>query len=652
MVPPVPTSLALGRFKQLPQRTSEVWQGGLMRLPTWVENPDDPQGDPLRPSAAVWVSLRTGHVNVQLPPDGRAVSAETALSALFEFAAKETKALGGRPSRIEVRDAELKDALEAALGGTGTAIVTVDDLPAVREVLRNFERVDSPVPSPGLLEAPGMDVARVRAFAEAAARFYGAHLWQHLTNDDLVVVEAPDAPKQMAHICVLGNGGEQFGLAFFDSRRAFERLVNETDPRRTRRAFGITYGSVDHMPFADADLWEDHALPVAGPDGYPLAADFRMDRIIRPDTRQLTFMEGLLRAFADTTEDELDAGRWQREVSTFDGPLTLSLTLPFLLEIESGKTRSGMPRPAIMPRLAERGSVQIARILGQREFASTDEMNRALDEATQQGLFEAPPEVQAGRPLTALEQAQELAYDATEAIGRARIKLAKKALALSSDCADAYVVLGESTATPDAAIEWYQRGVDAGARVIGAERLAAAFDLWEDLGARPYMRARLTLAQVLEQTNRSNEAIDHYRELLRLNRNDNQGVRHLLLPLLLEQGRDDEAGSVLAEYQDDIQAIWPYARALWMFRRQGDSMAARAALQDAVKVNRHVIGYLLDPDSIPWRLPHFALGSKDEAAYVADELLDVFEQTDGALAWIHTHAGDRGTSRKKKRKRV
>ena len=289
------------------------------------------------------------------------------------------------------------------------------------------------------------------------------------------------------------------------------------------------------------------------------------------------------------------------------------------------------------------------RLLGQREFDSADEMNRALDEARQQGLFEAPPEVQAGRPLTALEQAQELAYDALEASGRLRIKLARKALSLSSDCADACIILGNASVTPEAALEWYQRGVDGGARAIGAERLSEASNLWEQLEARPYMRARLALAQLLEETGRGDEAVDHYRELLRMNRDDNQGARYLLIRLLFEQRRDEEAGSLLAEYQDDMQAIWPYARALWTFRTQGDSNAAREALQEATRKNRHVIRYLLEPDTMPERAPHFALGSKEEAAFAADELLDAFEQTDGALEWLQMHSGSPRASRKKKK---
>jgi len=82
------------------------------------------------------------------------------------------------------------------------------------------------------------------------------------------------------------------------------------------------------------------------------------------------------------------------------------------------------------------------------------------------------------------------------------------------------------------------------------------------------------LAQLLEQTGRADEAVDHYRERLRMNRNDNQGAPYLLIQLLFEQPRDEEAGSLLAEYKDDMQATWQYVPTLWTFRTQGDSDAA------------------------------------------------------------------------------
>jgi len=52
----------------------------------------------------------------------------------------------------------------------------------------------------------------------------------------------------------------------------------------------------------------------------------------------------------------------------------------------------------------------------------------------------------AGEKKTPLEEAQEIMYDAYEAGTKAkRIKLAKKALTISQDCADAYILLAEES---------------------------------------------------------------------------------------------------------------------------------------------------------------------------------------------------------------
>ena len=49
------------------------------------------------------------------------------------------------------------------------------------------------------------------------------------------------------------------------------------------------------------------------------------------------------------------------------------------------------------------------------------------------------------------------------------------------------------------------------------------------------------LATALERLGRDAQAVEHYRDLLRLNPGDNQGVRYLYLPLLLRLGFDAEA---------------------------------------------------------------------------------------------------------------
>src|SRR5436309_208757 len=188
------------------------------------------------------------------------------------------------------------------LSRLATSVALVNDTPAVREALKNLEEsAGGGRRLPGALEATGVTPDRLRAFADAAARFYRARPWDHLTNEDLIVVDGPFVPRGMAHICVLGNGGQEFGVGFFESRKAFERVLDRAAvaPRSVNRAHSVTFGPIDELPFADVDAWEEYELPVAGKAAYPHAADMRSDGSMRrPDARELAYLEGLLTGLA------------------------------------------------------------------------------------------------------------------------------------------------------------------------------------------------------------------------------------------------------------------------------------------------------------------------------------------------------------------
>ena len=148
----------------------------------WVEHQIDPDGRPFRPAGVLWASVRTGLVHLDMANGDEPPTADLALATFLEFGLKWAKGLEGRPARIEVRDASLRDALAGVLATLDTAVALADDLPAVREALRNLETHSTGERLPGLLESPGMSVDRLRAFASAAAAFFVARPWDHLTN--------------------------------------------------------------------------------------------------------------------------------------------------------------------------------------------------------------------------------------------------------------------------------------------------------------------------------------------------------------------------------------------------------------------------------------------------------------------------------------
>ncbi|HXA70914.1 MAG TPA: hypothetical protein VNW24_10720, partial [Stellaceae bacterium] len=133
-------------------------------------------------------------------------------------------------------------------------------------------------------------------------------------------------------------------------------------------------------------------------------------------------------------------------------------------------------------------------------------------------------------------KAQDVMYEAWErTTSRSRIALARKALGISPLCADAYVLLAEEEARSiEEARDHYAKGVEAGELALGPEGFKQyAGHFWGFLETRPYMRARAGLAGALLKLGDVDGALAHYRDMLKLNPNDNQGIRYVLAGCLL-----------------------------------------------------------------------------------------------------------------------
>jgi len=632
-------------LKGLPQRREDVWQGGLVRLPAWVsETAGEP---PWRPYAGLWISLRTRLLGLGDPSRLRGNRYGLALDVLAEFA---ESTAGYRPSAVEVSDPVLGERLGRVLTPAGIEVRLRDRLPAVEQVLDEMEtRTSGPMRIPRALSVPGVTVERMRAFAEAAKEFYEAHPWSFLSSeDDIVRIESPTPVPELKVVSVMGMGGFAYGLAFYASTEHLGKM-HEMEPREfftKHSAWAVDFDSIDLLPFGDADLFEDHRLPVGGPKGYPLAKLVGPSlKIRRPDPTTLSFFEGTLRAFARTTETDADSGRWTKTVDTFDGSREFVLVLPDLLESAETpqKARGQIPDP----RVTERAMEDIGRVLDQQDFRSPEEAQRFVDEKLQGKPVPHVP------PRTPLERAQDVAYEAVEHWGRRRIQLARKAIEICPDCADAYVILAENAADVEEARRLYEEGVAAGERALGTKTFEEdAGHFWGITRTRPYMRARLGLAQTLEGAGELDGAIGHYRELLRLNPNDNQGVRDLLTALLLRLKRHEELQSLFERYPEEHRAEPLYARALHAFQRAGDSSEARQALDDALAMNSLVPPYLIGERDFPPDLPEsYSLGSEDEAVWCAHMLLEAWESTPGALDWLKHRRDEKKTPQENRRRR-
>lgn len=285
------------------------------------------------------------------------------------------------------------------------------------------------------------------------------------------------------------------------------------------------------------------------------------------------------------------------------------------------------------PRGVEQPAQGPNRLPEHRESSSTEEADAVLPEAMASGEFPLKR-----RERSPLDQAQDLIYSAWETGSRARrIKLARDALRISADCADAYVLLAQHLAETQAEVRAFlEEGTRAGERALGPEIFKEhKGHFWLILETRPYMRARAGLAEVLMELGEYQQAVGHYQELLRLNPNDNQGLRYLLVNLLLEIGDDGAVATLLKKYKNDSSATWHYARALLAFRQGGDSEHAHRLLRKAVSFNPYVPDYLLGRTRFPKQLPaYISPGQEDEAISYALLAQAGWRKTPGALDWL------------------
>ena len=618
-------------------RKRETWQGGLVRMPLWVTG--EAPG-PYRPWGGVWVSLGspTAHFGKCVSPGEK--TPEQVLEAFLDLALDDERG-GYLPDRIEVTGEETAAVMERALAPLQVAVTRRDRLFGVESFLDAFagEGQETKIILPGILEPPGMTVERVASFAEAAYLFYRAAPWRHLSNEDLLWIEVKGFPGELSHVMVMGAGGEEHGLLFFENPAQFEVMLADGPPERafdqgTRVC--VFFGEIHEAPLQDGDLFVDHGFPVAGPKAYPWAARFGPKlRVRRLNPASLAQVEAVLRALAATTEPEIDSGKWSRLVPGPAGSVQITLLLPDLLEpleIPAGRTPGQFDR-----RSMERTMAEIQRFVAKHPGKSIDAINGMIQEK----FMGLPADEIPSTASTRAERAQEICYRAVEVRGRRRVLLARQALEIDPDCAEACVILAEQCGDPAETLRLYAEGVAAGERSLGPDRFKdedAPF--WGDVTTRGFMRALQGLAECCEEAGRLEEAVAHYQRLLRLNPNDNQGVRYPLAGLLLRVGDDDALDRLLKQFPDDAGPMLPFSAALLEFRRAGDTAAGREILRDAIKENRHVPDLILGREDLPSAGPSsYSIGSVEEAEECALMLIDAWKSTPGALEWLEKNAG-------------
>jgi tetratricopeptide (TPR) repeat protein len=285
------------------------------------------------------------------------------------------------------------------------------------------------------------------------------------------------------------------------------------------------------------------------------------------------------------------------------------------------------------------GAEQVLRELHEalegHDFSSKEELDAFIGAFNQRSMKPSAKKKAAANPK---HEAQDLAYQAMETRDPIQSgKLCEKAIKLDPHCVDALMHLARlSCEDGDEMIEHMQMVVDIGERGLGGK---AYFDeneghFWGLLETRPYMRAKAYLAQVLVEADKNDQAIGHYEEMLRLNPNDNQGLRYPLLGLYLLVGNLEGVRRLFKEFEDEGSAVFAWSLVLERYL-SGDESGAAKAIKKARKCNKHVEKYLTGRTAMPKKLPsYYGMGDENEAIVCTVSIGDAWKRHPKAVEWL------------------
>jgi tetratricopeptide (TPR) repeat protein len=242
------------------------------------------------------------------------------------------------------------------------------------------------------------------------------------------------------------------------------------------------------------------------------------------------------------------------------------------------------------------------------------------------------------RDVSARDQAEQLIDDAWDIIDQPKAAdLARKALQLDPELIDGYVILGLTLPSTIEQMAILREGVRRG-KLIWAEEVKAPSRhyFWLDIDTRPFMRAVHNLALLLWDHGDRREATDLANFLLKLNPNDNQGMRHLLLAWCPVLGDWDRVDRLLQRYKDDSDTTFLYAACLNAFRK---GEPTQPLLTEALDANPYVPAFLVDAQLLPsednpYAAFGIAMGSEHEAHTVADASREGWLAVKGAMVWL------------------
>jgi hypothetical protein len=202
----------LQQLLKLPQRPT-VWEGDRFTLGQVVK--DEPSQD-----LVLWMDLESqmilGSAILESSQPIEALLPSLLQAMQQPLAARQGPGLG-RPKTLRVRTRELQFFLRGALQGLDIEVTHAEQLPLLDAVFADFQETF-------LQRQPETDLPLEEDLHQLAYRLWKQAPWNWLGDHQIVEVDCPDLFDGPFYACVLGNGGETYGILFYRSLEALHQF--------------------------------------------------------------------------------------------------------------------------------------------------------------------------------------------------------------------------------------------------------------------------------------------------------------------------------------------------------------------------------------------------------------------------------------------
>lgn len=313
----------IGQARELP-RSEEIWHVGVFHPPIWITDAATPR----KSCVALVIDEDSELIRIHDLTDEKPSKdflAQTVLKAMLYPLSPELEPC--LPAELKVHPASNPDSLEELSAALDIEVSTAEGSSLLTDAMESLiQHCSDASLRDSLRDSAEMDDRELTKIYQNIARFYRASLWRSIPGDQMLQISSQDEEIGTFYAVIMGQMSQHRGIVICEDRKPIEDIVTGRTTSPDSEVTVLNYCEAHEI--APIDLWliEQLNLDVAGEDAFPLLQrSISEQRFRRPTRSELLDIDIAIRCLPAFAEQPVDEKAISQTVSTFQGPVLVSL---------------------------------------------------------------------------------------------------------------------------------------------------------------------------------------------------------------------------------------------------------------------------------------------------------------------------------------